>query len=66
MAFFYMDTDAGSDANDGSNWANAVLTLEALLALMRAGDTGFVQGAAADAAASARTYTSPGTATNPC
>lgn len=65
MADFYMDTDAGSDANNGTTWALAKLTLEGLLAVMSAGDTGFVQGAADDTSASARTFSSSGIATNP-
>jgi len=66
MSFFYQDTDGGSDANDGTTWALAKLTLEGLLAVMSAGDTGFIQGAATDTAASSRTFTSPGTIGNPC
>ena len=66
MANFFMDTDAGSDASDGTTWANAKLTLEGLLAVMSAGDSGFIQGAATDTAASSRTFTSPGTNVNPC
>ena len=66
MAYFYCDTDAGSDANSGVDWANANLTLEGLLSDMSAGDVGFFQGAAADTTAGTRTFTSPGTITNPC
>ena len=47
MAFFYTDTDAGSDANDGTSWANAKLTLEGMIAVMAAGDVGYFQGATA-------------------
>ena len=36
MADFYQDTDGGSDASDGTTWANAKLTLEGLLAVMSA------------------------------
>lgn len=66
MADFYMDTDGGSDANNGTTWALAKATLEGLLAVMSAGDRGFIQGATVDTAASARTFTSPGTLNNPC
>ncbi len=66
MADFYMDTDGGSDASNGSTWALAKLTLEGLLAVMSAGDRGFIQGAATDTAAASRTFTSPGTIGNPC
>ena len=66
MAYFYCDFDAGSDAAAGTSWATAKLTLEGMLAVMAAGDTGFVQGAATDTAAASRTFTSPGTVTNPC
>ena len=66
MAFFYMDTDAGSDASAGTSWATAKLTFEGLLAVMSAGDVAFVQGTTDDTAASARTFTSPGTLSNPC
>ena len=66
MSYFYMDTDGGSDANNGTTWALGKLTLEGLLAVMSAGDTGFVQGAATDTAASARTFTPPAsTMSNP-
>lgn len=65
MAYFYMDTDGGSDANGGTSWADAKLTLEGLLAVMAAGDTGYVQGAAADTAAVDRTFDIPGTKSNP-
>lgn len=61
-----MDTDAGSDANDGTTWALAVLTFEGLLAVMAAGDIGVIQGATTDTAAATRTFTSPGTISNPC
>lgn len=60
-----MDTDAGSDANNGTTWALAKLTLEGLLAVMSAGDRGWVQGAAVDTGTS-RTLTSPGTLGTPC
>ena len=66
MTFFYMDTDAGSDANAGTTWALAKLTLEGLLAVMVAGDIGVIQGAAVDTSAVNRTLTSPGTVLNPC
>ena len=66
MAYFYMDTDAGSDANNGTTWALANLTLEGLLADMSAGDTGFIQGTATDTAAISRVFTSTGTVSNPC
>jgi len=60
MAYYYANTDAGSDSNAGSNWiADAMLTLEGLLGVMSAGDTGFIQGAAADTAAATRTFTIP-------
>ena len=61
-SYFYMDTDAGSDASDGTTWANAKLTLEGLIAVLTQGDIGFVQGAAADTAAASRTFTPPSTA----
>ena len=66
MAFFYMDTDTGDDGDDGTTWALAKLTLEGLLAVMSAGDTGFVQGSAADDTTANRTFTSPGTVVFPC
>jgi hypothetical protein len=67
MAYFYMNTDVGSDANNGSDWTtNAKLTLEGLISVMSAGDIGCVQGAADDTAAATRTLTSPGTNINPC
>lgn len=65
MANFYMDTDSGSDASAGTTWATAKLTVEGLLAVMAAGDTGYIQGAAVDDSAINRILTSPGTATNP-
>ena len=66
MAFFYQDTDGGNDGNGGTDWADAKITHEGLLGVMSAGDTGFVQGAAADTAAAIRTFTSPGTIDNSC
>ena len=66
MTDFYMDIDTGDDGDNGTTWALAKLTLEGLLAVMSAGDTGWIQGAAADTAAATRTFTSPGTAANPC
>ncbi len=66
MADLFQDTDAGSDANDGTTWALAKLTIEGLLAVMSAGDRGWIQGAASDAVAGNRSITSPGTAANPC
>ncbi len=66
MTDYYMDTDAGSDSDNGTTWALAKLTLEGLLAVMSAGDRGFIQGSATDTAAASRTFTSPGTITNPC
>ena len=65
MAYYYMDTDAGSDVSNGTTWALAKLTYEGLLAIMAAGDIGVIQGAATDTAAAARTFTSPGTLGNP-
>jgi hypothetical protein len=66
MTDYYMDTDGGSDASNGTTWALAKLTLEGLLAVMSAGDRCFIQGSATDTAATSRTFTSPGTITNPC
>lgn len=66
MTFFYMDTDAGSDANNGTTWALAKLTFEGVLAVMSAGDTCFIQGAADDTAGVTRTFSIPGTPINPC
>jgi len=66
MAFWYMDTDASDDLQDGTTWANAVKVFETALALMAAGDILFVQGAATDTSSSTRTYTSPGTVGRPC
>lgn len=66
MTDLYMDTDTGSDSDNGTTWALAKLTLEGLLAVMSAGDRGFIQGSADDTAAASRTFTSPGTVTNPC
>lgn len=66
MADFFMDTDAGSDANNGTTWALAKLTTEGLLAVMSAGDNGWIQGAAADDSVSDRTLASPGASSNPC
>ena len=66
MAFWYQDTDAADDLGTGVDWANAVKVLETALALMSAGDTLFIQGAAADDSTSNRTLTSAGTVTNPC
>ncbi|MGR3221059.1 MAG: hypothetical protein ACUZ8H_14780 [Candidatus Anammoxibacter sp.] len=65
MAYFYMDTDAGSDANNGTTWALAKLTMEGLLSAMSAGDTGFIQGLSTDTAGSPRTLGSAGTSGNP-
>lgn len=70
MAFFYQKSGgslgAGSDASDGLTWATAKLTIEGLLAAMSAGDVGIRQGTTTDTASSSRTFTSPGTITNPC
>ena len=66
MAYRYKDTDGGSDANGGTTWADAKLTQEGLISVMSAGDIGVSQGAADDTAAVSRTFTSPGTNTNPC
>jgi len=66
MAYFYMDTDTGSDANDGTTWALGKLTLEGLIAVMSAGDIGVIQGIIIDTASANRTFTSPGTDINPC
>jgi len=66
MAFFYWDTDAAGDTNDGTTWANAKKSLEAAFGVMSAGDILIAQGAAVDTAAVTRTLTSPGTVTNPC
>lgn len=65
MADYYMDTDGGSDANGGTSWADAKLTMEGLLAVMLAGDRGFIQGLTQDVSATARTFTFPGTRTQP-
>ncbi len=65
MPYFYMDTDGGSDANDGTTWALAKLTMEGLLAAMSAGDIGVIQGLLSDSVAAARTFTSPGLVNNP-
>ncbi|MCK5609424.1 hypothetical protein KAR91_46555 [Candidatus Pacearchaeota archaeon] len=66
MTDFYKDTDTGNDGDNGTTWALAKATEEGLLGVMSAGDNGWGQGAAADTAASSRTFTSPGTTTNPC
>jgi len=66
MADFYMDTDTGSDSDNGTTWALAKLTLEGLLAVMSAGDRGFIQGSATDTAASTRNFVHSGTPQNPC
>lgn len=66
MTDFFMDTDGGSSGNGGTSWADAMDTLENLAAKMSAGDRGWVQGAADDTAAASRTFTFPGTITNPC
>ena len=57
MADFFMDTDGGSDGNSGTTWPGK-LTFEGLLAVMSAGDRGWIQGASADTAAANRTLTS--------
>jgi len=71
MADFYMVTGGGvltigSDAQNGTTWALAKLTLEGAYAVMSAGDRLWVQGVNDDTAAATRTFTSPGIITNPC
>lgn len=61
-----MDTDAGSDAQNGTTWALAKLTHEGLLSVMSAGDRGWIQGSAADDSLSDRVFTNPGTTVFPC
>ena len=66
MAYFYMDFATGSDAASGVDWANEVKTFEILLSKMSAGDIGIIRQGSDDTAATARTFTSPGTVQNPC
>lgn len=61
----FQDTDTGSDGNDGSTWALAKLTYEGLLSVLADGEDGWVQGAATDTSASARTFTYGSSKTNP-
>jgi len=66
MAYFYMNTDTGSNANDGTTWALSKLTFEGLLAVLAPGDIGVIQGAAIDSVAGTRTFTFQGTPNDPC
>jgi len=66
MANFYQDTDAGSDANDGTTWALARLTAPSALGLLAAGDDLWTQGATDDTAAATRVLSCAGTVTQPC
>lgn len=66
MAYWYMDTDAADDLGTGVDWANAIKVLETGLALMAAGDTLFVQGAATDTSAITRTLSSAGVEGSSC
>jgi len=67
MTDYYMDTDAGSDGDNGSTWALGFLTLKYAHTQMAAGDSLYVQGAAADAytAAGNHTFLAAGTFKSP-
>ena len=64
---WYVDTDAGTDGGGtGLTWAAADLTFEyALETRASAGETIYIQGAAADNYGAAVTFTSPGTIVSP-
>lgn len=68
MAIIYCDYAAGLDANNGSTWALAKLTLQAAVTAAGAGGTVYVRTDATptkDTAAANRTLVSPGTILNP-
>ncbi|RWF66629.1 hypothetical protein [Mesorhizobium sp.] len=64
MTLRYVRSGAGGAAN-GTDWANAYLTLAAALTASAAGDTIYVSEDHAASSASTQTYTSPGTAASP-
>ena len=66
MAYFYVDTDGSGATAPYDTWAKAAQDLPTALGAMSAGDIVFMQGAAKDTAAGARSLTSTGTLTNPC
>lgn len=65
MANVYVRSGAAG-AGTGADWANAFTTLAAALTAKAAGDSFWVSEDHAETAASAKTFTSPGTAANPC
>lgn len=65
MADIFLDSTAGSDANDGSTRALAKATLAAALTAAGAGGRVGVRATHAESQASAMTLTSPGTAASP-
>lgn len=66
MAVKYVKSTTGSDGNGGTSWADAYATVAKALSVISAGDTVYVSQAHAETQASAMTWTSPGTAGNPC
>lgn len=65
MADIYLRSTDGSDADDGSSWANAKATLAAALTAAGAGGRVFVSHVHAETQASAMTLASPGTSSSP-
>lgn len=69
MAVIFLDSNSGLDADNGSTWALAKLTLQAALTTAGAGGTVYAQddasGGFTEVTAASVTYTSPGTIDNP-
>lgn len=66
MAFIHVDTDGGgSNTSPYETWAKATSSFATALSAASAGDTIYIQGAAADTSASSRTFASPGSVNNP-
>lgn len=61
MAIFYLNSVDGSDASDGSTWADAKATTAGAIAAMSAGDTCYVSDNHAETQAGAMTLTGPAT-----
>jgi hypothetical protein len=69
MAYWYYDAATGSDGNDGTSWAQAEATLQAVLSDAAAGDTIFARANSSettkDTLATTRQFTGAGLSRNP-
>lgn len=66
MAVKYVRSTTGSDSNGGTNWSDAYATVAKALSVIAAGDIVYVSQVHAETQATTITWTSPGTANNPC